>query len=232
MREAALRPVWKRKFIHTTDSRHDLPVAENLLESTVRTDAPNHRLGIGYHLCAHRCRLAVSCGRDRLVLAQGGRLGDGANACHQIGLLTPCAWPFSNASRCRTDRAFRSRQPIRQPGVPGITGQHGIRCSMSRKGNCWDNAVDRTFLPEPQNGARLAADYANHGEGQRRYYRLHRWLLQQQALHSTLGNLPPAVYERKMAANTTYSWCPNLLDHHRESLVNSTQISPWPPVIT
>ena len=31
MREAGLKPVWKRKFVNTTDSKHDLPVAENLL---------------------------------------------------------------------------------------------------------------------------------------------------------------------------------------------------------
>ena len=31
MREAGLKPVWKPKFVNTTDSKHDLPVAENLL---------------------------------------------------------------------------------------------------------------------------------------------------------------------------------------------------------
>jgi len=32
MRENELRPVWKRKFINTTDSKHDYPVAPNLLD--------------------------------------------------------------------------------------------------------------------------------------------------------------------------------------------------------
>ena len=41
MREAALRPVWKRKFVYTTDSKHDLPVAENLLNQKFETAAPN-----------------------------------------------------------------------------------------------------------------------------------------------------------------------------------------------
>ena len=31
MRQQALKPVWKRKFVHTTDSKHDLPVAANVL---------------------------------------------------------------------------------------------------------------------------------------------------------------------------------------------------------
>jgi len=31
MRAAGLKPVWKRKFVNTTDSEHNLPVAEKLL---------------------------------------------------------------------------------------------------------------------------------------------------------------------------------------------------------
>ena len=32
MREAGLQPVWKKQFVNTTNSKHDLPVAENLLD--------------------------------------------------------------------------------------------------------------------------------------------------------------------------------------------------------
>ena len=31
MRQAGLKPVWRRKFVHTTDSKHDLPIAANVL---------------------------------------------------------------------------------------------------------------------------------------------------------------------------------------------------------
>lgn len=41
MQEAALRPVWKRRFVHTTDSKHGLPVAENLLDRQFDVAAPN-----------------------------------------------------------------------------------------------------------------------------------------------------------------------------------------------
>jgi len=41
MREAALHPVWKRKFIRTTDSRHDFPIAENLLDRKFEPALPN-----------------------------------------------------------------------------------------------------------------------------------------------------------------------------------------------
>lgn len=41
MRQAALKPVWKRKFIHTTDSKHDLPIAANVLNRQFNPAAPN-----------------------------------------------------------------------------------------------------------------------------------------------------------------------------------------------
>ncbi len=41
MREARLVPVWKRKFVNTTDSTHTLPVADNLLNRQFNPEHPN-----------------------------------------------------------------------------------------------------------------------------------------------------------------------------------------------
>jgi len=41
MRKAALKPVWKRKFIHTTDSKHNLPVAANVFNRQFNPVAPD-----------------------------------------------------------------------------------------------------------------------------------------------------------------------------------------------
>jgi transposase InsO family protein len=41
MRQASLKPVWKRKFVHTTDSKHALPVAPNVLARQFNPAAPN-----------------------------------------------------------------------------------------------------------------------------------------------------------------------------------------------
>jgi transposase InsO family protein len=41
MRQANLKPVWKRKFVHTTDSKHALPVAPNVLARQFNPAAPN-----------------------------------------------------------------------------------------------------------------------------------------------------------------------------------------------
>ncbi|WP_311949872.1 IS3 family transposase [Halomonas piscis] len=41
MRNNGIRPVWKRKFIHTTNSHHTLPIAENVLNRQFEPAAMN-----------------------------------------------------------------------------------------------------------------------------------------------------------------------------------------------
>ncbi|EPN60341.1 transposase IS3/IS911 family protein, partial [Pseudomonas syringae pv. actinidiae ICMP 18807] len=41
MKQQGLRPIWKRKFVHTTNSNHNLPVAENLLNRQFNPEAIN-----------------------------------------------------------------------------------------------------------------------------------------------------------------------------------------------
>ena len=41
MREYGLKPTWKRKFVHTTDSKHTLPVAANILNRQFNPVAPD-----------------------------------------------------------------------------------------------------------------------------------------------------------------------------------------------
>ena len=41
MQQARLKPVWKRKFVHTTNSKHALPVAPNVLARQFNPAAPN-----------------------------------------------------------------------------------------------------------------------------------------------------------------------------------------------
>jgi putative transposase len=41
MRQAALKPVWKRKFVHTKNSRHDMPITANVLDRQFNPPARN-----------------------------------------------------------------------------------------------------------------------------------------------------------------------------------------------
>jgi transposase InsO family protein len=78
-----------------------------------------------------------------------------------------------------------------------LLARHGMRCSMSRKGNCWDNAVMERFFLNLKMERVWRKDYANQGEAIKditdyivRFYNEGR-------LHSTLGYVSPNQYERQ-----------------------------------
>ena len=71
---------------------------------------------------------------------------------------------------------------------------------MSRRGNCWDNVVvERFFLNLKME--RVSQDrYTNHGEAWRDIADYVVGFYNAVRIHSTLGYLPPNVYEQRTAA--------------------------------
>jgi putative transposase len=79
-----------------------------------------------------------------------------------------------------------------------LLSQNGMVQSMSRKGNCWDNAVVERFfrsLKTERVGQRLYADYLTAKNDVTDYIVT---FYNQQRLHSAAGNMPPAEYEIAM----------------------------------
>ena len=89
LKQASMKPVWKRKFVHTTDSKHTLPVALNVLCTAVQPGSAESGLCLGYHVHPYRCRLALLSFRARSVLAHSLRLGDGSEHASCLGLRCP-----------------------------------------------------------------------------------------------------------------------------------------------
>jgi len=73
--------------------------------------------------------------------------------------------------------------------------QYGIRCSMSRKGNCWDNAVMERFFLNLKMERVWQRDYANHVEAEKDVTHYIVGFYNVQRLHSTLGYIAPVDYE-------------------------------------
>jgi transposase InsO family protein len=145
MPEHGIRAKAARKFRRTTDSNHDLPVADNLLGRQFDPESPNEawvaditsiptregwpylaavedlysRRVVGWSMVDHReSRLVV----DALGLAVQRRLpGEGLLAHSGRG------------SQYASDHYQR------------LLAQHGITCSMSRRADCWDNAPVESF---------------------------------------------------------------------------------------
>jgi putative transposase len=77
--------------------------------------------------------------------------------------------------------------------------RHGLRASMSRKGNCWDNAVMERFFLNLKMERVWQRSYANHAEAERDITDYIVGFYNSTRLHSTLGYLPSNAYELQSA---------------------------------
>ena len=200
MRESNLKPVWKRKFVNTTNSKHDLPVAENILNRQFNPAKPNHSWTSDITTIRTRSGwlyLAVVMdlySRKIIGWAMGATMHTelvSRALLMAIGHRQPAAGLILHSDR---GSQYASHE------YQGLLKQHGIICSMSRKGNCWDNAVMERFFLNLKMERVWQRDYANHLEAIKDITGYIVGFYNGVRLHSTLGNLPPITYEMKSAA--------------------------------
>lgn len=200
MRELGLVSRPKRRFQKTTDSNHALPVASNLLKQDFSTDRPNQVwvTDITYLPCLEGWLYLV------VILDLFSRKVVGYAMSENID---------RHLVLKALDMALVTRGPV--PGLVHHSDRgsqyashdyqlalkaQGITCSMSRKGNCYDNAVAESFnktlkteliepLPQTLNRVSLRTKVFEYIEV---FYN-------RQRLHSYLSNLSPDAYELNYA---------------------------------
>ena len=72
--------------------------------------------------------------------------------------------------------------------------RHGITCSMSRKGNCYDNAAMESWFSTLK--FELGEDFESNGIAKDELFEYIEVFYNQQRLHSSLGYATPAEHER------------------------------------
>ena len=66
---------------------------------------------------------------------------------------------------------------------------------MSRRGNCYDNAVMESFFSTVKN--ELADQFASHGDAKMELFDYIEVFYNQRRRHSTIGRISPATFERR-----------------------------------
>jgi transposase InsO family protein len=79
-----------------------------------------------------------------------------------------------------------------------ILDARGITCSMSRRGDCYDNAVMESFFSTVK--SELADRFDSFGAAKMELFDYIEVFYNQRRLHSTLGQISPAAFERRAAA--------------------------------
>jgi hypothetical protein len=81
-----------------------------------------------------------------------------------------------------------------------ILKAHGITCSMSRRGNCYDNAVMEAFFSSVK--AELRERFDSRDEAKRELFKYIEVFYNQRRRHSTIGYRSPAAYERQARSSS------------------------------
>ena len=82
-----------------------------------------------------------------------------------------------------------------------ILAQHGIQASMSRKGNCWDNAVAESFFHTRKTELIHLEDFDTHDHAQTAVFEYIAVFYNRQRCHSANGYLAPLAYEQVLTTN-------------------------------
>lgn len=199
MRQHGLRPLWRRKFVHTTDSKHGLPVSPNVLDRQFNPSRPNQAWVADITYIRTRSGwlyLAV-------VLDLYARKVVGwAMAPEMPASLVCSALQLAIAQRqpapgliVHSDRGSQYASAAHQ----ALLAKHQLVGSMSRKGNCWDNAVMERFFLNLKMERVWQRDYANHAEAMTDIADYIVGFYNSVRLHSKLGNLPPNAFEQQSA---------------------------------
>lgn len=199
MKELQLKPTWKPKFVHTTDSNHTLPVYENVLDRQFEQAEANRAWvsDITYiRTLSGWLYLAV------VLDLYSRKIVGWAMAPNMPAELVCTALQIAIAHRrpppgliVHSDRGSQ----YASDEYRDLLARHGFQGSMSRKGNCWDNAVMERFFLNLKMERVWHRQYANPTEAIRDVTDYIVNFYNSRRLHSSLGYLPPNRYELKMA---------------------------------
>jgi len=201
MRDIGLYSRIKRKFIVTSDSDHILSVAENLLDRDFAAAAPNRKwvaditylptkqgwlyLAVVLDLFSRRIvgwsmsdTIDSTLVQDALRMALLHRRPD-------MGVLH------------HSDRGVQYAADDFQD----LLTSNKIVCSMSRKGNCWDNAVVESFFGSLKNEWMQKKIYQTMEDAKKDVFHYIEVFYNRKRRHASLGYVSPVVYEEMYEMN-------------------------------
>lgn len=197
LREQGFRSKVTKKFVVTTDSRHDRPVAENLLNRDFQASGPNQKwvADITYI----RTRQGWSYLATVMDLWHRKIVGWQVSKTIDAQLVSDAL-----------NRAIRQCRPGRQlihhsdRGVQyasekfqQLLGTHNIKCSMSRKGDCWDNAPAESFFSKLKTEHVRGRTYRDLHQAEQDLFWYIEVFYNRKRTHASLGYLSPVQFEQR-----------------------------------
>lgn len=195
MKEAGLRSKTVKRFRVTTESRHTLPVAENLLQRNFTASTPNKIWVSDITYLWTRQGWLYLC----IILDLWDRKVVGWSIGKRLGADLVVA-----ALR----KAVKRRQPLEGLVFHSDRGiqycsevfraelrRYRMLQSMSRKGDCWDNAVAESFFSTLKRELVYHETYHTRDEARLSVFQYIEGWYNRRRRHSTLGRISPLEFE-------------------------------------
>lgn len=199
MRHNDVRVRMKRRFRVTTQSRHSHPVAANLLERNFTAQRPNEIWAADItYIWTREGWLYLAVVMDvfsrRIVgWALKQRL-TAELAVAALRMALSCRRPPRNLVH-HSDRG--SQYASAEYGR--LLTHHGILPSMSRAGDCWDNAMVESLFGRFKTELIYPADFQTRAQACEEIFDYIETFYNRQRCHSSLGYLSPAAFEAGVA---------------------------------
>jgi putative transposase len=199
MRKNSIRSKVRRRFVvHTTDSNHPHPVAQNRLEQCFQEALPNKAwcADITYIPTAegwlYLAAVIDLCSRRIVGWAMADHLR--ASLCSEAMQMALKRRRPGPGLLHHSDRGVQYACQDYQLLLAG----NGITCSMSRRGNCYDNAVMESFFGTLKRELIHHESYATRQQATCSIFEYIEVFYNRQRKHSSLGYLSPQAFEAKL----------------------------------
>jgi putative transposase len=196
MRAHGIRAKSSRRVVRTTDSRHALPVAANVLDRAFDPEAPN------LVWCADMTYIPTGEGWLYLAVVE------------DLFSRRIVGWSMDQTMTSRLvvdalDMAIRRRVPgenllahsdrgsqYASEHYQGVLGRHGIGCSMSGVAQCWDNAPVESFFGKLKAELVDHEGYTSRDQARTSIFEYIEAFYNRVRRHSALGYVSPEEFER------------------------------------
>lgn len=195
MRENNLKSIVKQKFKATTNSNHNLPVAENILKQNFKTSKPNEvwTSDITY-IWTQEGWLYLAIVLDiftRQIV--GWKVGRTLSK----ELVVEAISKAIKAKRPLGSLIFHSDQGVQYASlkVRQLLKQNNFTQSMSNRGNCYDNAITETFFRSLKTEFVFHYNFKTRIEAELVLFKYIELFYNRERIHSSLNYLTPMQYE-------------------------------------
>ncbi|MFD1037574.1 IS3 family transposase [Virgibacillus byunsanensis] len=202
MQQLGLRSCVSRKFkVNTTDSNHDYPVAPNKLNQNFNVSAPNKVwvTDITYIPCrGGRLYLATVldlCTREIVGWRLYNRMGtelvmDALDDAYQDRKPKKNLIHHSDRGTQYASKDYRKKLQ-----------EYGMEASMSRTGNCYDNACAESFFSLLKKELIRGGKFRTRVEASTEIYRYIEFFYNRKRIHGSIGYMSPVEYAQQFYLN-------------------------------